>query len=212
MRFKVIREIYGNHNFSGSKHVCNTHKLDGSFLEEKQCHIYLLCMNYRDHYDSAYIADLGDGEYNDFSNLIIYKKPKQYNDCYGHWGVIASSDSSLDLPSIDKSIADLVKDVSYFDFEAEACCLCNNECYQRHIFDGINQEENNLNRRTSKYIHRPACSWFDRVLPYNKAFKEVRFFWKNDALFVLRKYNNKIYEGYQYLNLTGEEKESMLSR
>lgn len=210
MRFKVIREVFRNGNYSGGNFPCNTYKFDGSFSKEERCHVHLLCMNYKDHFDTSYIVDLGDEEYNDFSNLIIYDKPKKYKNCSGHWGLIASSDPSFDLPSIDTTIAELVKDKFFFDFEQSACDICFNKCYRKHLLDGINPDENDLNRGTSKYIHRPPCSWFDRILPYSKAFKEIRFFWKNNNLFVLRKYNGKIYEGYQYLNLSEEEKENML--
>lgn len=212
MKFKVIREIFRNGDYSGGNHTCNTYKFNGDFSSVEKCHVHLLSMNYADHFDSAYLADLGDGEYGDHSNLIIYKKPKRYKYCNKHWGLIASSDPSFDLPSVDITIAELVRDKPYFDFEQSACGLCYDKEYKKYLLDGLDPDINDSKRGTSAYIHRPPCSWFDRILPYNKAFKEARFFWKNEGLFALRKYNGKIYEGYQHFGLSEAEKEILLNK
>lgn len=213
MRFKVIRTYAGNDGVLGIK-KCFT-----SREETFKYHVHLLRMNYNDHTPTSYLCDLNNRHNeSDVQSAIISKLCYAPNMKIGDtWGVIASTVDSLDLPSVDQSIIDLVVDPSksFFDFEIYPCSIfCHNlnEDYYKHLHNGIGREENSRNRRlgNNSFVRGLTCSFFDTVKPYKTASEDVKYFWKNEMLFVLRKHNNKIYEGFQWLNLSNEMKESML--
>lgn len=205
MEFKIIR-TYSDDNCVSSPFsitMCDSHG------NRKNIHynVHLLRMNYSDHKTIPYLCNLNNKDNLDnCTNAIISKicyAPN--NHVKGYWGVIASTISSLDLPSIDKSILDLVQDTNSFNFKESACKFCHirNKYYNNHLYDGFTQEE---------FSDRNPCTFFDAIPLYKTASLDIKFFWKNNALFILRKYNNKIYEGYQWPNLSEEEKQEMLSR
>lgn len=215
MKFRVIRTYgdVGKEKGPLAVPVCFRNTYTDTFYY----HVHLLRRNYNDHPNTYYLCDLNnENDKNSAEKAIISKLCyAPYNQIGGSWGVIASTLSSLDLPSLDKSILDLVsnQETSIFDFDQSLCgSLCNNREYQTELCDGIAPDENYKNQGTDKYIHRPVCSFFDTIKPYNNASKDIKYFWKNNKLFVLRRYNNKIYEGYQWLKLSKEEKELMLSK
>lgn len=213
MEFKIIR-TYGDRGVQkGPLKVQKCSKFGE--LDIYSYHVHLLRRNYNDHENTPYLCDLNNHHNeNDARSAVISKLCyAPYNQIGGTWGVIASTLSSLDLPSLDESILNLVSGVetNMFDFTQSLCgLLCTDDKYIKELQDGISREENNKNIGTDKFIHRPVCSFFDTIKPYNNAAKDIKFFWKNNKLFVLRRYNNKIYEGYQWLKLSEEEKEQML--
>lgn len=130
----------------------------------------------------------------------------------GSWGLVASTNPKFKMPSIDPSMYNLLKDCEEYDFKYSTCIFCHGfQEYYLHLHDGLSRRENDANSGTSRYIHRPPCSWFDNVNPYPKAYEDIRWFWRDEKPFVLRRFTNKIYEGYQWLNLSQEEKEKMLT-
>lgn len=116
------------------------------------------------------------------------------------WFVMGSTDSSLGVGSLDSSITSLLKDKQAIDIETEDswcdffCHGDNSKSYQAH---------QGFEKCTCKFFFPSKCC---------ANFTNIKYFWINENLFCLRKVNDKIYEGFQWLKLTEKEKESMLNR
>lgn len=165
--------------------------------------------------------------YNFYFDPSCYKEHLVAKTCYsttciqyGVWKVIGTTLFNLDMPSLDESIIDLVRnpEIEEYSFEAKACDFCGHirDAYTDHLYDGesmsvFNKKANDISDQYTRMLSlRLPCNFFTSILPYKSAPKDIKYFWKNNKLFVLRRYNNKIYEGYQWLKLSEEEKEQML--
>lgn len=214
MSYKVIRiKTFDNGKVPGAITIKYNDR------EEYNYHVFLLKKAFRDDFCfSPYVCVFDESIYKEHVIAkICYSSSKM--SC-GVWKVIGSTLSSLDMPSLDKTLIDLVstKDIEEFEFESSACGLCSlNKEYKNHLYDGMSSKDFNreANEQKSWYnrqlMQRSPCSFFTSILPFKSAQKDIKYFLKNDRLFVLRRYNGKIYEGYQWLNLSEEEKETMLN-
>lgn len=184
-KFKIVRVRSKEHD-KGSVKI-------GSFYYQ----IHLL-WEVKEMLPGYYSVDILEDEYTTDTHIIISKLVYCDHEYKSSWRLIASTDESLDMPSIDQSIIDkVVYTPSYTDFIGNECHHCTSPCSK------LNGEKEIVKWQ---FEHR-GLRWRDTCLfkyikPNKENYGAIKYFYIKNKLYLLRKINNNPHfvEGFQELH------------